>query len=187
MDFFDAVKRRRSIRRFKPTPVPTEVMKQAFEAAQLAPNSSNLQTWQFYWVRNPEKKKALGTACLSQGAATTAAELVVVASRKALWKQNNATVLANLRAQGTNPSIENYYGKLIPFLYGFRVLSPLKKLMFAVMGLFKPTPRKPATGRDLDEVSIKSAALAAENFMLAIAAQNFDTCPIEGFDENRVR
>ncbi len=34
---------------------------------------------------------------------------------------------------------------------------------------------------------MKSCALACENFMLAIAAQEFDTCPMEGFDESRVK
>jgi nitroreductase len=36
-------------------------------------------------------------------------------------------------------------------------------------------------------VSIKSAALAAQNLMLAISAQGYDTCPMEGFDEYRVK
>ena len=54
------------------------------------------------------------------------------------------------------------------------------------MGLFKPTPRHPWSPRDRMEVCIKSAALACENLMLAITAQGFDTCPMEGFDESRV-
>jgi nitroreductase len=34
--------------------------------------------------------------------------------------------------------------------------------------------------------AVKSTALACENFMLAIRAQDFDTCPMEGFDKKRV-
>lgn len=34
---------------------------------------------------------------------------------------------------------------------------------------------------------MKSAALAAENFVLAVTAEGFDTCMMEGFDEPRVR
>ena len=79
-----------------------------------------------------------------------------------------------------------YYGKLIPLAYGFAWFFPLKFLISWAL-FFRPFPRRPITMRDVDEVSIKSAALAAENFMLAIAAQNFDTCPMEGFDEWRVR
>ncbi len=187
MDFFEAVSHRRSVRKYTAKPVPAEFMRRAFEAAQLAPNSSNLQTAQFVWVKTPDAKKRLVEACLNQGSAATAQELVVVVSRVDTWKANNAAILANSRAAGGNAMMEKYYAKLIPFLYGYRWLAPIKKLLFFIGGLSKPTPRSPATRRDLDEISIKSAALAAENFMLAIATQGFDTCPMEGFDERRVQ
>lgn len=47
--------------------------------------------------------------------------------------------------------------------------------------------RGPRGTLGLQEVAIKSAALAAENFVLAIAAQGYDTCMMEGFDEWRVK
>ena len=75
----------------------------------------------------------------------------------------------------------------MPFLYGFQILAPLKWLMFNIRGFFVPTPRKPWSPRDRAEICIKSAALACQNFMLAISAQGFDTCPMEGFDESRVK
>ena len=40
--------------------------------------------------------------------------------------------------------------------------------------------------RDLQEVSIKSAALAAENFVLSLEAQGFSSCMMEGHDEKRI-
>ena len=33
----------------------------------------------------------------------------------------------------------------------------------------------------------KSAALAAQNFMLSMVAYGYDTCPMEGFDSLRVK
>lgn len=36
-------------------------------------------------------------------------------------------------------------------------------------------------------VAQKSAALAAQNFMISMAAINYDTCPMEGFDSLRVK
>jgi nitroreductase len=75
----------------------------------------------------------------------------------------------------------------MPFLYGWRAIAPIKWLLFNVIGLFKPMARRPWSTRDIDEVALKSCALACENFMLAIAAQGFDTCPMEGFDEARVK
>lgn len=187
MDFFDAVKRRRSLRRYTDKAVPAEVMRRAFEAAQLAPNSSNLQVWEFFWVKSPEKRQALVHACLNQGAARTAKELVVVVARWDHWKENRDALLGAIRTVKNAKILERYYEKLLPILYSFRVLSPLKWLALNLIGFFRPIMRRPASPRDLDEVAIKSAALAAENFMLAIAAQEFDTCPMEGFDEPRVR
>jgi nitroreductase len=72
MDFYTAVEKRRSSRKFTQTPIPDEVMKRCFEAAIKAPNSSNIQTWNFYWVRSAEKKKELQSFCLNQSAAREA-------------------------------------------------------------------------------------------------------------------
>ena len=78
MDFFEVIKKRRSIRRFTEKPVPEQVLRKAFETAILAPNSSNVQTWNFYHVKSAENKAKLVEACLSQSAARTASDLVVI-------------------------------------------------------------------------------------------------------------
>ena len=59
MELFECIKKRRSVRRFTEQPVNEGSMRKAFEAAILAPNSSNMQTWDFFWVRSDEKKKKL--------------------------------------------------------------------------------------------------------------------------------
>jgi nitroreductase len=187
MDFFEAVRARRSVRRYTSKAVPVEVMERAIDAALLAPNSSNMQTWGFYWVQSPERKQALVRACLSQGAARTAQELLVVTAEPSRWKRNQKEMLRVLREANAPSFVFDYYGKLIPFLYGFQLLAPLKWLLFNLVGLFRPLSRRPWSLRDRAEVSIKSAALACENFMLAVAAQGFHTCPMEGFDEARVK
>lgn len=186
MEFFEAVHARRSIRKYKPTPVPAEVIEKALDAALLAPNSSNMQTWRLYWVNSPENKKKMAEACLNQGAARTAQELVVFTADPSLWKISQQAVLANF---GDTPhkSVIAYYTKLMPMLYSWRMLAPFKWLAFNIAGLFRPVPRNPWSSRDIEEIAIKSTALAAENFMLAISAQNFSTCPMEGFDERRVK
>lgn len=33
----------------------------------------------------------------------------------------------------------------------------------------------------------KSCALVAQTFMLAMSEQNYDTCPLEGFDSQRIK
>lgn len=93
MEFYEAVNKRRSSRRFTEKPVPEDVMRRCFAAAIKAPNSSNMQTWNFYWVRTEEKKELLRKYCLSQSAAREAKELVVVVADPALWKRSNPEII----------------------------------------------------------------------------------------------
>ncbi len=146
-----------------------------------------MQTWGFYWVRSPEKKQKLVKACLSQGAARTAAELVVITAETKRWKENRREMIRVFREAKAPSFAIDYYQKLIPVFYGFSFLAPLKWLIFNCVGLFRPMMRHPWKPGDVEVVSIKSAALAAENFMLAVSAQGFGSCPMEGFDESRVR
>ncbi len=190
MDFFEVIKKRRSIRRYKETPVPETVIERALEMAVLAPNSSNTQTWDFYWVRTPEKKTALVKACFSQSAARTAAELVVVVASPTRWRRSQPYLIEWVRSVRAPKSVILYYEKLIPTMYRWGFLNCIgytKWIGLTVAGLFRPVPRGPNTRRDIQEVSIKSAALAAENFVLAITAQGYATCMMEGFDEWRVK
>lgn len=55
MDLFEALADRRSIRRFKPDPVPSDDIKKIVELATLAPNGSNIQPWHF--IALTDKKK----------------------------------------------------------------------------------------------------------------------------------
>lgn len=191
MNFFDVVDTRRSVRRFTQTLVPDEVIRKALAAALKAPNSSNLQCWEFYWVKSPAKKAELVEACLSQGAARTANHLIVAVSRLDTWHRNRDLLIEDMQKTGPVPKfVQNYYLKIIPFLYAqdpLGILALIKCLAFNAIGLFKPMLRRPVSKADLFEVVTKSAALACENFMLAITAQGFGSCPMEGFDEKRLQ
>ncbi|TET19257.1 nitroreductase [Candidatus Bathyarchaeota archaeon] len=60
MEFMDVVKKRRSIRKYKPGPILEKVVHQILEAARLAPSGSHLQPWHFIVVKDPETKNKLG-------------------------------------------------------------------------------------------------------------------------------
>ena len=47
MEISEAIKGRRSVRRFKPEPVPREVIENILELAQWAPSAMNQQDWRF--------------------------------------------------------------------------------------------------------------------------------------------
>jgi len=190
MDYFSAVEARRSVRRYTNKEIPAAVVEKALAAACLAPNSSNTQTWDFYWVKTPEKKAKLVTACLSQSAARTAAELVVITADPRNWRRSQPELLRFVESINAPAPVITYYKKLIPFMYSWgplNVLAPFKWILSNSVGLFRPMPRGPNGKSGLQEVAIKSAALAAENFVLAIAAQGYATCMMEGFDESRVK
>ena len=50
-----------------------------------------------------------------------------------------------------------------------------------MVSLFRPSPSFMSLG-DVRVVAHKSTALAAATFMLALRAEGYDSCPIEGFD-----
>jgi nitroreductase len=190
MDFFEVIKKRRSIRKYTEEKVPEAVIKSALEAAILAPNSSNTQTWDFHWVKSTEAKTNLITACLSQSAAKTASDLIVITANPNLWKRSQKPLVEWTKQVNAPKQVIMYYEKLIPMTYrsGFlNSMGLIKFIMTSIIGLFRPMPRSTNFKSDLQRVAIKSAALAAENFVLAITAQGYDTCMMEGFDEYRVR
>lgn len=45
----DAIAARRSIRKFKNTPVPRHIIEEIIKAGALAPSSKNRQPWHFVW------------------------------------------------------------------------------------------------------------------------------------------
>lgn len=55
-DLLLLLKKRRSIRRFKPDPLPDETIMQIIEAARWAPSGFNMQPWEFIVVTDPALK-----------------------------------------------------------------------------------------------------------------------------------
>ena len=55
----EAIQRRRSIRQFKPDPVPDELINQMLEAARLAPSGGNRQPWRFQIIKEGVLKERL--------------------------------------------------------------------------------------------------------------------------------
>jgi nitroreductase len=60
LNLFDAMYTARSIRRFRPDPVPGALVHRVLESATQAPNGTNAQGWRFVVVRDPAKRRELG-------------------------------------------------------------------------------------------------------------------------------
>jgi len=67
MDFYEVIRTRRSIRSYKPDPIPEEVLSRVLDAARIAPSGSNRQPWKFIIVKDKTLKRRLVTACANQG------------------------------------------------------------------------------------------------------------------------
>ncbi|MCH1417165.1 MAG: nitroreductase family protein [Flavobacteriaceae bacterium] len=194
----EAIAYRRSVRVYDPDQsIDSEVVKECIRQAILAPTSSNLQLWEFYHVTQKDTKEALAKACLNQNAARTAIQFVVAVARKDKWKSRVKANLTFLKQQFEQQEVRdtkrekmanNYYTKIIPTLYTdfFGILGVLKRGLATIQGISKPMYRQ-VLQSDLDIVAHKSTALAAQNFMISMAANNYDTCPMEGFDSKRVK
>jgi nitroreductase len=57
---FDAIYSARALRRFKPEPVPDEVITKVLDAAIRAPSGSNQQSWLFVVVKDAVQRRKLG-------------------------------------------------------------------------------------------------------------------------------
>jgi nitroreductase len=194
--FADIIQFRRSNRVFdSDIEVPDEIIQQALEQAMLSPNSSNMQLWEFHWIASKEMLDAFIPLCLDQQAAKTAKHLVVFVTRQDIWKKRakwNAEKVEATIVGEANPIQKGglkYYRFLMPFMYmrdPFGIMGIFRKTLSFIMGLKGPFFR--AGGAAQQRITVhKSCALAAQTFMLSIASAGFHTCPMEGFDEKRVK
>ena len=196
----EAIHYRRSVRIYDADKsIDKNIVKKCLEQAALAPTSSNLQLWEFYHVTSKDIIAKIAPFCFNQNAAKTAQQLVVFVTRKDLWKKRanaNLKMLDTLFGENTSKDKQssrekiarNYYQKIIPFAYAefLGIFGFLKYLMVSVIGLFKPMYRE-VRKSDMRIVAHKTCGLAAQNFMISMAAEGYDTCPMEGSDTLRVK
>ena len=73
METIAAIRKRKSIRAYKPDPVSKTTMKELLEAAIAAPSGSNMQPWKFYVVSGARKRQLdeLLLGCLDEGRTTS--------------------------------------------------------------------------------------------------------------------
>lgn len=77
MELFEAMEKRRSIRKFKSDPVPDEHIMALIEAARLAPSGCNAQPWRFKIVKDAETRKKLAGAAYNQSFIAQAPVVIV--------------------------------------------------------------------------------------------------------------
>lgn len=61
-EFFEEMRRRRTVRDFSDRPVPREVLDACIQTAMTAPSGANMQPWHFVVVADPELKRQIRVA-----------------------------------------------------------------------------------------------------------------------------
>ena len=200
MALHDLLNYRRAVRYFDAEqPLNSDKVKHCLALATLAPTSSNMQLYECYHITDNTLLDQLATACLGQQAARTAQQMVVFVTRQDLYQQRANAVLEfeidNIKRHSPPERWENringkkaYYAKLMPFVYRrfFGLLGLFRKAIAYTIRLHRPI-KTDVSEADMRVTVHKSCALVAQTFMLAMAEQGYDTCPLEGLDSRRVK
>jgi nitroreductase len=98
MDVIEAVKRRKSIRGYKPDPVPKEVLEQILEVASHAPSAMNTQPWEFTVLAGDvlENVRRSNVELLNSGAPPNPDHVVVNWPRESIYRQRQVNLAKRL-------------------------------------------------------------------------------------------
>ena len=190
--FKQALVARRSIRAFDGEGIPEDLFRDCLRDATLAPSSSNLQTYQLYWIRDAEKKRAIAEACLGQEAALSAGELVVAVARGDLWDIHRRALIKLMTRNGEKPlpaPAAEYYERIVPMVMKTDPLglhNVVRRIVYRVKGRKGPSMRTPIKRADHRIYAQVQATFAAQTLLLSLAAHGYDSCPIGGMDMRRI-
>jgi len=188
----EAVLGRRAIRVFDPVDLPANAREQMLRAAVAAPSSFNSQPYRLFWIETPTQRARAAELCLGQSPAKTASALVVAVADLGLWKTTATGHLQWMREAGFPESKIREYEKKAKFAKWFyvqgwcNILGAVKWAILKAMHPWKVIGMAPASKQGLFKWATKSAALACGNLMIAAEALGWNTCPMEGFDGQRL-
>jgi nitroreductase len=151
-ELLDIIRQRRSIRRYRTQPVPQDLIEQMVEAASWAPSASNQQDWYFSIVTSEQTKKAMAEAVHSRWEEIFAAH-------------QGSGLMAELRSYST-AFVSFASAPVVIVVSALRANSVLRSLL-------GDTAAQTAG-------SSVSAAMAAQNLMLAAHTLGLGTCCMTG-------
>jgi nitroreductase len=89
MNFFDVIRTRRSVRSYRPDPIPEDVLDRVLEAVRIALSASNRQPWRFIIVKDEATKQKIITACYGQSWVAEAPVIVVACGNDKIFDHGN--------------------------------------------------------------------------------------------------
>ncbi len=163
LDVPTAILQRRSIKTFKPDPIPAELLRQLVELTVAAPSSFNLQDWRIILIQDEAQKAALAEACWNQQQVVQAPVSFVFAANGKDGLQDLTAIMESARATGAwNDKTIAYFTQAIPqFTEGL--------------------------GDKQREYAIKDAMIASAHLVLAAESLGLSTCYMNGWVEDKVK
>ena len=121
MEVYECVRARRTVRSYRPDPVPGAVVDKLLRAGRWAPSSRNSQPWHFIVVRNRETLRELGAIAASGRFVADAPMAIAIAMDNAerpdldagralqqmelvAWEEGLGTCFVGLRGRGPEPA-----------------------------------------------------------------------------------
>ena len=163
--FMDAMNFRHACKVFDDTKtISDEDMRFVLEAGRKSPSSFGMEAWKFLVITNDELKAKLQPVCWDQPQITTCSHLVIV--------------LTNINSVKPESGLPEARFK--------RREMPQEKLDF-YLGLYaNHLSKELSSDENVHHWTSKQAYIAAGNMMTAAAYIGIDSCPIEGFEKEKV-
>ena len=188
---FEAIRNRYSQRRFSQKEVSDSLLFELLELANRAPSGYNIQPWHFILVRDQEVKSLLSHVALDQKQIIEAYTTVVFVADPDAWRSTYPRVLKNSIAAGTiSEKYADFSRRNVSMLFRtgpVGLFGLMKKITIPLRRFKQPTPQLITSKADADAYVRSHTMLAAATFMIAASGAGLSTCPIEGFDEYRLK
>jgi nitroreductase len=157
MNTLETIQARRSVKHYDPEHQMSDAeIEQLLGLAMLSPTAFNIQNWRFVTVRDKELRGEIRAAAWDQAQVTDASLLVVMCADLNAWEREPARYWRDAPQE-----VADF---LVP----------------AIDGYYRD---KPQVQRD---EAMRSCGIAAQSIMLAAKAMGYDSCPMDGFDFDKV-
>jgi nitroreductase len=169
--FSQAIEERRATPNFDSSPIPQEDIAAIVRAGLEAPSGYNLQSWRFVVVQNPEQKKKLREAAFNQPKVEEASAVIVACGDPKGWQDGDLDEM--LRLAG-----EHGYGNK-------ETHEVIRKNVTGALG--SPAGDVMGVGPDWGVWVNRHVMIAFTTMMWMAEVLGYDTAPMEGFIESKVR
>ena len=156
MELMDAIKKRRSIRRFKSGEIPKEDIYDIIRSASLAPSAHNKQMWRFIAISNKEIIKDMRSAIVQE-----------------IEKISNWPEVEGIKNKIRGIRIYSTFFTKAPIVFAVLV-KPYRSLVDELMKLKEL--KKSQSGLLYSHVEIQSVSAAIQNLLLAATEKGYGTC-----------